>query len=92
MSPDPSVGLAALRATATSLRLGMEAQGNEAFVHLVDWLCACDGRLTSSLEPVLAQIVAAQERGDYLRVADLLEHELQPRLPGAPDGAGGGPS
>lgn len=89
MSPDPSAGLAALRATASSLRLGMEAQGNAAFVQLVDWLCAGGGALARPLEPLLAEIVSAQERGDTLRVADLLEHELRPRLQGAPEGAGG---
>ena len=75
-------GAALIRAVASSLRLGMDAQGNEAFVQLVDWLGShpSSGTLMPRIEPVLAEIVAAQERGDTLRLADLLEFELQPRL------------
>jgi len=83
MSPE---GPDRIRAVAASLRLGMDAQGNAAFVGLVDWLVAdassepaAAARLPQ-LEPVLAEIVAAQERGDTLRVADVLEFVLQPRL------------
>ena len=75
-------GAARIRAVAASLRLGMDAQGNEAFVELVDWLVSqpSAGAWLPALEPVLGQIVAAQERDDTLRVADLLEFVLQPRL------------
>jgi len=78
----PSEGAARIQAVAASLRLGMDAQGNEAFVGLVDWLVSqpSAGAWLPALEPVLGRIVAAQERGDTLRVADLLEFELQPRL------------
>ena len=76
-------GAARIQAVAASLRLGMDAQGNAAFVELVDWLVSqpSAGDWLPALEPVLGQIVSAQERGDTLRVADLLEFELQPRLP-----------
>lgn len=68
-----------------SFRLGMEAQGNEACVALVDALLAAlaePGRapLADQLAPLLPELLAAQARGDCLRVADLLEHELRPRL------------
>ena len=36
--------------------------------------------LADQLAPLLPEILAAQARGDCLRVADLLEHELRPRL------------
>lgn len=74
-----------LERAARSFRLGMEAQGNEACVALIDALLAEIARpdqahLAVALAPLLPEVVAAQGRGDFLRVADLLEHELRPRL------------
>lgn len=76
----------ALRSAAASFRLGMEAQANEAFVAFIDALSTLFGtpehqRLASELNELLGHILAAQQRGDPLSVADLLEYELAPRLP-----------
>ena len=75
-------GVARIRAVAASLRLGMDAQGHEGFVGLVDWLARdpAAGALLPRLEPLLGEIVRAQERGDTLGLADLLEFRLQPLL------------
>ncbi len=85
MRPDEVSGVQGLRAAARSFRLGMEAQGSQALVHLVDWLmrrpdASGDGASATRLEPILGEIVSAQERADFLRVADLLEFELAPLL------------
>ena len=81
MRPDPL--LEALDAAARSLRLAMEAQAGEALAALVDRLApllAADGALAKSLDPLLARLVAAQERRDPIGIADVLEHELRPLL------------
>ena len=77
-----------LQRAARSFRLGMEAQGNAAFVAFVDALLPELARparaaLAAALAPLLPEVVAAQKRGDFLRVADLLEHELRPCLAAA---------
>jgi hypothetical protein len=61
----------------------MAAQGGAELARLVDELLpalARDAAHGAALAPLLASIVAAQERGDPLGLADLLEHELAPRL------------
>jgi len=85
MPLDPLTTRQALLSAATSFRLGMNDQGNEAFIlfvdGLTDWLRDPErGDLGRRLSPVLTEFVAAQMRGDYLRVADLLEHEVAPRI------------
>jgi hypothetical protein len=74
----------ALRRSAQSFRLGMEAEGSThlaAFVDAVIELSAGEARIgAGELDALCGQVVAAQERGDVLFVADLLEHELLPRL------------
>lgn len=77
--------LQSLRSAAVAFRLGMEAQGNEAFVGFVDRLAPLladpeRAQAAGEIGPFLPEIVAAQQRGDFLRVADLLEYEVGPRL------------
>ena len=63
-----------------ALRLGMEAQGNAALVHCLDELqkrlCDLPGETTNAILCHLEQALAAQQRKDYLLVADLLEYEI----------------
>ena len=84
MPPEP--GPAALQAAADSLRLGMEAQAGEALAAFTGWLLECFARpehaaLSEELGPLIGELLDAQQRRDLLRVADLLEFELRPRLP-----------
>ena len=77
--------LAAAERAARAFRLGMEAQGNEAFVAFVDALSTelanpARADAAAAIAPLLPEIIEAQRRGDFLRVADLLLHELAPRL------------
>ena len=69
----------------TCFRLGHEGAGNDALARFTEtmWKDLAEGRLTSNpsyLRPILEEVVTAQERGDLLWVADLLEHELRPLL------------
>lgn len=71
---------AVVRSTAAAFRLGMEGQGSEGLVALID---ALPGLLKSlpvdfavRLNQLLATMLAAQGRKDYLYLADLLEYEL----------------
>lgn len=67
-----------------ALRLGMEAQGSAALVHCLDKLqqrlCELPGETTNAILLHLEQALAAQQRKDYLLVADLLEYEIAPLL------------
>ena len=65
--------------------LELKAQGNEAFVAFVDALSTelanpARADAAAAIAPLLPEIIEAQRRGDFLRVADLLLHELAPRL------------
>jgi len=67
-------------AAATAFRLGMEADASENLVSFVDSFAAVlqegkgiDMQLVNAL---LAEVLAAQARKDYLRVADILEYEI----------------
>lgn len=70
---------------AQSFRLGQEGAGHDALAQLLGLL---QRQLASgsahvdllSLQTVLQELLAAQERGDLLWVADLLEHELDSLL------------
>jgi hypothetical protein len=61
-----------------AFRLGMEGKGSDALMRLMDCLAPvleANGDLLGSNEvELLNHIVAAQQRGDYIFVADLLEH------------------
>ena len=85
MQPDALAALA--RSVAAAYRLGMLGQGGEALVRFVDELTAHLDRertrataLAPQLAPLLEAIVAAQERGDPIGLADRIEHELVPAL------------
>lgn len=76
---------AALLQTVAAFRVGMPARGNDALARFVTRLQdrlergGSDAQALSFL-PHLSDIIAAQERGDYLRVADVLEFDLLPLL------------
>jgi len=66
------------------LRLGMEGEGNHYLARFLQELGSCwnDPGLPQKpplplILPHLQSMVEAQQRGDYLRVADLLEYEIQ---------------
>ena len=80
MSPPRATCRAALDDTVRHFRLGMEAAGNESFVGFVDALMGVLANPKPEDEALAAwfpEIVSAQERGDFLRVADLLEFEVR---------------
>ena len=65
---------------AMYFRLGMEAQASEELVAFVDsfvWLLR-RGMLDDAerVQNLLNELLLAQARKDYLRVADLLEYEI----------------
>ncbi len=68
---------------AEAYRLGEEATGSSHLADLVDLLAGLaeqgDARV-EALGPALDEIVGAQGRGDFLRVADLLEFVVGPTL------------
>jgi hypothetical protein len=77
--------LAHLKAAAAAFRVGMEAQGHEHLAQFFDTLGQGLNRgeaqaLAGGLLPFLAELLAAQERGDTLFAADLLEYEIGSRL------------
>ncbi len=74
--------LANLNAAANSFRVGMEAQGNDRLSKCIDalWSGLNQGDLQPGsfhLLPILEDLLAAQYRGDYLYVADLLEYGIR---------------
>jgi hypothetical protein len=71
------------RAAAHAYRLGMNGQASAELTALLDGLLAACTRspcTSALLGPTLAELAAAQERGDWLALADTLEHELAPAL------------
>lgn len=73
-----------IHAVVHALRLGRSAEGNDALAEFLQQLSiALTGPLGSQaplLLPALRALLQAQEQGDFLYVADLLEYELAPRL------------
>ena len=69
-------------ACAHAFRRGEVAAGSEALLGLIDELeqllgnMAIPAPLRAGLADILRHILEAQTGGDYLLVADLLEHEL----------------
>ncbi len=65
-----------------SFRLGMEAQGCAQLMTLIDRLLGRMPELaaeqTIHLQFLLEQALAAQQRKDFLLVADILEYEVAP--------------
>ena len=72
--------------TAISFRLGMEAQASEGLVALIDALpqvlADCSEIDTARLNLILATMLAAQSRKDYIYLADLLQYELASQFNG----------
>lgn len=70
---------------ALSYRLGREGKGSEDLVRFVDALSGLVAELDASqmerLNCLFAQIFAAQQRRDFVFVADILEYELPEILP-----------
>ncbi len=63
-----------------AFRLGMESRGNDSLMRLMDCLEPLLAKNSAALgkneEELLNLVVAAQQRGDYIFVADLLEYML----------------
>ena len=87
--PDPSAAATensleqCLLAAVSAFRVGRAAEGNTALIEFIDLMQAAlqglqDPQIAALVNPHLEEIVAAQVRGDVLRVADLLEFELLP--------------
>jgi hypothetical protein len=66
------------------MRLGMEAQGCAALVLCIDklqpLLAGLSAHTTQQMMKFLEDALMAQERKDYLLVADLLDYEIVPLL------------
>ena len=85
MSVSIVICLGELASAADSFRLGMDAQGNEAFVRFVDALEVVlsefqEHSRTPEISGMLPAIIERQERGDMVGVADLLEHRVAPAI------------
>ncbi len=78
-------------ASARAFRLGHEAEGNRHLADLTTSLAASASHpVIAEIAPVLAEALAAQRRGDTLRVADLLEFLLAPACLRLGEGPAGG--
>ena len=66
--------------TANYFRLGMEAQASDSMVAFIDAFVPLlqGGALVGAhlVQGVLTELLQAQSRKDYLRVADILEYEI----------------
>jgi len=74
-----------LLAAVSAFRVGRTAEGSTALVQVIDFMSQAlqalqDEELAELVLPHLQEILAAQERGDVLRIADLLEFELLPAI------------
>lgn len=73
-----------LQSTAESFRLGMEGQGSQALVELIDGLSlnliGLRQEDIAALNTILVRALEAQQRKDFLYVADMLEYRLKPFL------------
>ena len=74
----------ALKSAARLFRLGMEGQASENLVKFIDafmpTLVGAAQEQIGQFSSLLNEIITAQARKDYLRVADLLEYEILPRI------------
>jgi hypothetical protein len=79
---EPALAAICVR-TAEAFRLGEEATGSSHLAELVDRLAELAAQGDDRIAPLgaaLAEIVQAQGRGDFLRVADVLEFVVGPAL------------
>lgn len=73
------------RRAAQAFRLGMEGAAGSAIQALVDGLAVELRRRperVAHVQPLLAELLAAQARRDPIGAADVLEHDLAPLLDG----------
>lgn len=84
MTGEKTTCIDALTSAASLFRLGMEGQASENMVKFIDtFLPELGGKppeQIAQLTLLLNDIMTAQSRKDYLRVADLLEYELLPKI------------
>jgi hypothetical protein len=70
----------ALKSAATAFRLGMEGQASQDLVRFIDVFLPVlqdpNRADCKEINRLLNEVLAAQSRKDYLRVADLLEYEV----------------
>jgi len=75
---------AALESTCRAFRLGMEGEGSEQLVLLIDsisvLMAAASQDAIVRLSQLLTETLGAIERKDYLWAADMLEYEIAPLL------------
>jgi len=80
MSQDKEKCRQQIRETAKYFRLGMEAQASDSMVAFIDAFVPLlqGGELVGAhdVRDILGELLQAQARKDYLRVADLLEYEI----------------
>ncbi len=73
-----------LTGAASAFRLGREGEASEALTALIDALAATLPQASpgdlASLTALLPAILEAQNRQDFLLIADLLEYRLAPLL------------
>lgn len=69
-----------LKSAAAAFRLGKEGEASKNLVRFIDSflpnLPGCNPEYIEQINELLNEILAAQSRKDYLRVADLLEYEV----------------
>jgi hypothetical protein len=61
---------------AKEFRLGKEGQANESLRECIDLLTPMMQQLPAEISPYLCAILEAQERHDWLAVADGIEYEI----------------
>lgn len=73
-----------LHATIIALRLGMEGMAGDRMARFIDtlepWLAGVNQDQMQHLLPLLSEALEAQARGDFSRLADLLQYEIRPLI------------
>ena len=74
----------ALESTCRAFRLGMEGEGSEQLVALIDSISVLMASASEDtfiqLSTLLSEALGAIKRKDYLWTADMLEYEIAPLL------------
>ena len=78
------IGQEHLDSTILALRLGMEGMAGEGLTRFIDALTLRLSEVSPEtmqrLNPLLGETLAAQVRGDFPHMADLLQYEIRPLL------------
>jgi hypothetical protein len=78
------IGQEHLDSAILALRLGMEGIAGEGLTRFIDALTLRLSEVSPArmqqLNPLLGETLAAQVRGDFPRMADLLQYEIRPLL------------